>query len=46
MDRPEIIATPEQEAKAQEIANRYGGGAIAYYAALAGILEGQSLINK
>lgn len=36
------VPTPEQEAKAQEIANRYGGGAIAYYAALAGILEGSA----
>lgn len=40
MDRLANIATPEQEARAQEIANRYGGGAIAYFAALAGLIEG------
>lgn len=33
-----IPATPEMEAKAHAIAQRYGGGAIPYYAALAALL--------
>ena len=33
------LATPEIEAKAQDIANRHGGGAIAYQSALAGLLD-------
>lgn len=34
-----IVPTPAMEAKAQEIAKRYGGGAIPYHAALAAIVE-------
>lgn len=35
--------TPAMEAKASEIARRYGGGAIPHYAALAGLIEGKGL---
>lgn len=33
------LVTPEMEGKAQLIANRYGGGAIPYYAALSGLVD-------
>lgn len=39
MATDDMVPTPAMEAKAQEIANRYGGGAIPYHAALAAILE-------
>lgn len=40
LDRLSLTPTPEQEARASDIARRHGGGAIAHYSALEGLMQG------